>query len=85
VAELGSFAREDQSAAVVAGEKLKIKRESAKSRVQEGDVGDERSIYAGARDRQMELRGRWRRYTQMGGALNPAGATACSRLPKDNV
>jgi hypothetical protein len=52
---------EDQSAAVVGGEKLKVKCESAKSRVQEGDVGEVRSIYAGARDRQMELSGRWRR------------------------
>jgi hypothetical protein len=39
----------------VAGEKLKVKCESAKSRVQEGDVGEERSIYAGGRDRPMEL------------------------------
>jgi hypothetical protein len=46
---------EDQSAAVVAGEKLKVKCESAKSRVQEGDVGEERSIYAGARDRPWNL------------------------------
>jgi hypothetical protein len=41
---------EDQSVAVVAGEKLKVKCESAKSRVQEGDVGEERSIYARGRD-----------------------------------
>jgi hypothetical protein len=32
-------------------EKLKVKCESAKSRVQEGDVGEERFIYAGGRDR----------------------------------
>jgi hypothetical protein len=50
----------------------KINRESANSRVQEGDVGEERSIYAGARQ------SRWN--CALGGGAEPEHGL-CSGLP----
>jgi len=67
---------EDQSAAGEIEEKIT----GEKLRVQERDVGEERSIYTAARWARMTWGGLARRYARLRGALNSAGAIACSHL-----